>query len=139
MPLSLAKTVFLTNSDEAAEEFRQKIGLPNLERKIAARLLGTDAVHGTRRATATCAVRKKTAGKRANKLKVLQNAGAQVWNIHRAGPLCMELWGCATAGLAQAALQSARVALAQSLGRTPIGATVGLRLGLFSALGVQDR
>ena len=113
LPLSLSKTVFLANSVEAATDFKEKAGLPDLERKVAARLLGTDAVDGSRRATATCAARKSTANQRATKLKVLQRAGAQVWNVHRAGTLCMELWGCATAGLAPGALHSARVALAQ--------------------------
>lgn len=138
LPLSLSKTVFLANSDEAASNFKAQVGLPDLERKVAARLLGTDAADGSRRATATSTARRKTAGKRAKKLKILQSAGAHIWSVHRAGPLCMELWGCATAGLPPAALQTARVELAQALGKTALGTTVGLKLGFFAALGAQD-
>ena len=128
----------MANSDADAADFAGKAGLPESARRSAARMFGTDAAHGSRRVTTTCASRRQIVKNRESKFGDLQRSGPQIWSVHRVGPLCLSLWSCATVGLAPSERHSTRVASAKKPGKYAVGTTVALKLGMFEAVGAED-
>ena len=99
------------------------------DRSQSHRDLGGDATDGRFRRVPTHLDRFLTAQRRALRLRTLQGGGAAIFQVHRAGPSAVALWGSCVHGLADTRLHQLRIMAAHAEGRLPRGASTALFLG----------
>eukprot|EP00959_Pyramimonas_sp_CCMP1952_P399935 8379483-Pyramimonas_sp.AAC.1 len=100
LPISWGKAGFLASSSGLAEQLCKGWPLELKDRSQSHRDLGGDATDGRFRRVPVHLDRYLSAQRRALRLRALQRGGAKIFQVHRAGPSAVALWGSCVHGLA---------------------------------------
>eukprot|EP00959_Pyramimonas_sp_CCMP1952_P347342 7275029-Pyramimonas_sp.AAC.1 len=108
LPISWNKAGFLASSSELARSLCEQWPMELASRSQFHRDLGGDATDGRHRRVSTHLDRFLAARSRALRLRLLQKGGAKVYQVHRAGPTAVALWGSCVHGVADTRLHQLR-------------------------------